>query len=195
MKIRKMICAMLAITIFAVLLTGCSDQKYYDQIKINSTAQSFHSEFESIVYGWSLNDLGLKQNAVQEFYITISNGECTVSAGNPDNFKWSTSLGSWGKVGKGTNIQDLSEATTPEEKIAISLASSCGKNSYLSIYVAIGDEGNKIFVACTSDEGAKLSPGVNCPKPDISEDGMSIPKSFKYSNSITVGTSPVVEAA
>lgn len=195
MKIRKMICAMLAMTIFAMLLTGCSNQKDYNQVSLNSSAQSIRSELETIVNNWNVGfDSHLKKNAVQELNITISNGECEVSAGNPNNFKWDSYLGNWGQVGKGTHIQDPSEATTPEEYIAICFASLFGKDSYFSIYVAMGDEGNKIFVACTSDKSIKLNPGVNCPKPDISDGEMSLPKSFKYSGKTPIGTSPVVQA-
>ncbi len=197
MKIRKMICAMLAMTIFAMLLTGCSNQKDYNQVSLNSSAQSIRSELEGIVYDWNIGfDSHLKENAVQEFNITISNGECTVSAGNPKNFIWSSYYldGGWGQVGKGMKIQDTSEATTPEEYIAIRLASLFSTESYFQIYVAMGDEGNKIFVACTSDESINLNPGVNCPKPDISDGEMSLPKSFKYSGKTPIGTSPVVQA-
>lgn len=50
------------------------------------------------------------------------------------------------------------------------------------------------FVTYTATEGAVLTPGVNCPKVGVSDDGMTLPKSFKFSKDVIVHTSDPVEA-
>lgn len=195
MKTRKILYVLLLIALSVMTISGCNRHPKEENGTVDARAWELKHGFEDMAREWSLFDAGLKDSSVQEFNITVSNGECTVSAGDQANFEDELNdLGSWGQIGKGSSIQDPSEATTPEEKIAITIASDYGGKDDFSVYVAFGDSGDKVFVAYTATEGAVLTPGVNCPKVGVSDDGMTLPKSFKFSKDVIVHTSDPVEA-
>lgn len=182
----KRFLGIVSMVLLACILTACNNvvkDKKYGQTKMNATASTISSIVEDEISHAALRKSGMLKGAAQEFNILIEDGVCTVSAADPKNF--SNESIKWGSVGR----SDSNQSKQGEKRIADSIIEwGFDKDPYYSIYVAVYDGAEKIFVACTDNKNILLQPGVNCPK--LKRDGgeISLSSDYEYPKNIIIGT-------
>ena len=180
MKVKKIFFC-ISCFLLVIVLSGCGTPSRQAQ---NEAAKNI-SSIISKLYNDTSYDMKRGVRYIQEIYITISNGDCTVSAFDAENFgNNARGVKSSGKAGTGNRLQDPSEANDLETKFAIMLANELG-NETLSAYAICSNGGERIFIACAKGRSGKLSVGVDCPKVERTDSGIVVPI-FDYPDDVGI---------
>lgn len=182
MKIKNIILYLLCLSIL-IAVTGCGNSKS-ESFKPDINALSIRNEIIDLCED---NKFDMKKGAkyVQEIYITIADGNCTVSGLNPKNFGndgWGEK--SSGKDGTGNKLQDPSEGKDLETHLAINFANIFGDET-LSAYAVCSNGGERIFVACAEGRKSRLVAGVDFPKIEFTDSGIEVPD-FSYPKDVGI---------
>lgn len=184
MKTKHFILIILCLSIL-FSFTGCRNSQQPSSTYRNTLAYNFSREVSDLCTNTKFNmKKGVKY--AQEIYITIADGNCTVSALNPNNFgNDSKDLKSSGKTGTGNRLQDPTEGSDIETYLAISFANTFGMdiNETFSVYAVCSNGGDRLFVACAEGRNSGLKAGIDFPEIEFANIGIVVPD-FDYPDDV-----------